>query len=1480
MEGHKSKLYRVGIDCGSKTVKIVAVDDEGALAYKSYLRHRTNIKETLASSLAALREKIGDVSCRFTFTGSAGMQIADELGIPFVQEVVASKMAVRTLVPDADVVIELGGEDSKILFLTGGEELRMNSTCAGGTGGFIDTIAGMLDTNAAGLALQAKKATTVYPIASRCAVFAQSDVRPLLNEGASRADIAASTFQAVVNQCVAGLACGREIRGKVVMLGGPLHFLEPLAQAFRDTLGLDDQTGVVPPNAHLFVAFGSAIVAFKSQAMTVSALERRIGRTTDNSDGLLDRLDPLFSGDADYQAFRREHERFHLPSARMWHAPGPFFLGIDSGSTTMKAALTDDQGRLLWSYYNSNEGDVITSARRMLRDLYQSMIGGGHTAVATGAYIAKAAVTGYGEDLLKQAFHLDGGLVETVAHLKAATSVMPRVDTVLDIGGQDIKCIRAHDGHVDDIALNEACSSGCGALLGGFAHSMQMSDYLFTQAAVKAQHPVDLGTRCTVFMTSRVRHAQKVGASKGDISAGLAYSVVRNALYKVMKVRDVSELGENIVVQGGTFKNDAVLRALEKLLGRTVARTDYPELMGAYGAALYARELDDGKPSTILNAFRASTIRVDRTPKRCELCPNACQLVQTTISHSTDEAREYNPMIFVQKGIHSMGADDTDKYRAVSAQFIMGNRCSRPLGDVGADHVGLDLVDKQYRRLFRIDDPVPASAAKATVGIPRALGMYEQFPYWQAFFSALGVRVVLSAPGSRRVYMKGMETIPSESTCYPAKMAHGYIADLVEKGVDTIFLPRAGAQCTGEGRCTLSAGQECPVAADYAKVLQGNIAALEASGVTTLSPQMTLPGFEGVPNAGQLAETVRTLAPQASAENLRTAMAAGEAALDRYHADLTGMAEEALRFTRHRGARGAVLSCKPYHVDPEAHHGIPKLLASYGMAVMSSDMVFALMVRQLERGVNAKERALLEDGPAAAGAGAETGWRTCNRQAAALRWTVDNPAFETIALYSFGCGVDATMLDGLRQDCEGAGKVFTALKIDEMIDMASTRIRVRSLLAALDEQKPQVAEETEGADGGETNLSNARVNEPTAASPDTDHPILEDATASQPARESVTDGRANDPAPRRFFMPSWMPHHLPHIVRVLTVHGYDIAIGPDESGAPQGLAIANNDACHLVLSALGQLETYRTHGGDADRALLLPYACPGCCSSCTGHVARRVVDGFEDGTTLTLLDLIASDPSLIDELARAVVDGDCEQMTSAHLLGSEAGSAEGRIAILGTAPLTLTPTLNNNLIDVVSNEHCEALPPSFATQLIHAALVRVRASGKPSDSGRRAERDAAPTRDAASSPKRDAAPALDTAALTALRDFAENCAHVQEVAYAQLASQGVGYAPALSWSRVCRVAEEQGLDCTVDAGMGWCAEATMMSLLDAGVNSILLAQTFACLSGHVSGQGVFRHVRQRFSNANLSVVEYDAGISQVNQINRIKLLAALAKPSL
>lgn len=988
-------MLHLGVDLGSKTVKLVVVDEDCNLVDYRYERHLSNVPATLAYQVGMLARRFPGHRFTVGVTGSAGMQLSELCGLPFEQEVIAARKAIARYIPEADVAIEIGGEDSKILYLTGGEELRMNNTCAGGTGSFIDTIAGMLDLNAEKLNLYAHGARNVYPIASRCAVFAQSDVRPLLNEGVSKEDIAASTLNAVVSQCIGGLACGRPIRGKVAFLGGPLHFLSSLRDCFCKRLELADEDVIVPSDAHVFVAQGAALLGWNSQKMTLLELKELVESVQwDNSESL-ERLEPLFSSEGEYEEFLKDHEGKGAPRQPLNSYEGDAYLGVDSGSEALKYVLVGSEGQILRAYYQRSAGDIVEVAREMLIDLMKAIPLGNFGEPLVN--IRHATVTGYGEEYLKRAFAFDSGEVETVAHVWAARAIEPDVDFLLDIGGQDIKCTYLKDGEIENVVLNEACSSGCGALLSGMAWSMNTRLEEFVSKALFAKEPVDLGTRCTVFMTSRVRHAQKEGASKGDISAGLAYSVVRNAVQKVIRVNDASDFGKRIVVQGGTFANDAVLRAFEKYYGVHAVRPESSPVMGAYGAALLARErAAEGQNSTLLSLDDIRKLKFQQISKTCGLCPNACHMIVTTFKDGTGESRT----------------------------FAVGNRCERGAGE---SIIGIpNMYALKYAKLFDYKPLSLEDAPRGEIGIPRALTTYDLYPLWHTFFTELGYRVILSSESTQELFQAGIDSVPSESMCYPAKLIYGHIADLMNRGVKRIFAPFIhGVRLTNGA---------CPVTCAYPLSVNLNMDVLQEKGIMLVSPT-----FFGVLDKTKrdvvvdaLVATMQLSEVEPDREEIAAAFEKGVQEQERFEEYMRTVGRKAREIAARKGIPAVVLVGRPYHLDPEIHHNIPDMLRQNGYAVLTDDAVFGHDMQWCSEG---------------------SSWEYPQRVCAAAQAVADDDNLDFVQLHSFSCGPDALATDLVRDILDAAGRPFAAIKIDEMVDVASARIRVRSMKAVRDHMR-------------------------------------------------------------------------------------------------------------------------------------------------------------------------------------------------------------------------------------------------------------------------------------------------------------------------------------------------------------------------------------------------------------------------------------------
>lgn len=985
---------KLGIDIGSTTIKVVVIDEQGGLIYSTYRRHGSRIGETLAEIMDELPLLLKDKQLKAAITGSAGMSLAEASGIPFVQEVYALSGAVAELEPTTDVVIELGGEDAKILFLTGGVEERMNGTCAGGTGAFIDQMATLLNVSVEELdklALQHKK---IYPIASRCGVFAKTDIQPLINQGAAKADIAASIYQAVAEQTVTGLAQGRRILGRVLFLGGPLSFNLGLRERFIETLDLTPENAVFPELGQYFVALGAAIYADGEQRVFDYKELRQTLQNQRELKGKSRFLPPLFADKYDYADFTERHKRSAVPKRDLENYRGKAYLGIDVGSTTTKLALISEHGELLYTYYAGNKGNPLPIVQEQLVKIYDML--GGHIE------LAGSAVTGYGEELIQNAFDLDYGLVETVAHFTAAHFFNPQVDYIIDIGGQDMKCFTIHNNTIDNIVLNEACSSGCGSFIQTFAEALGYTPAEFAELALFAKHPVDLGSRCTVFMNSSVKQAQRDGAEVADVSAGLAISVVKNAIYKVLRVHNAQELGEHIVVQGGTFLNDAVLRSFERELGHEVIRPDIAGLMGAFGAALYAkqRHAELGKTEThMLSRDEIVSFRHQTRPVTCQGCANHCSLTVNIFPGGR--------------------------------RFISGNKCERGVSGKANDLPNVyEYINEKFCRMIK-DAEETMLPGRPTIGIPLVLNMYENLPFWYAFFRHLGCNVVISGVSSREVYAEGQFTIPSDTVCYPAKLAHGHIMRLLDKGVKTIFYP-CSSYNIDEKRGDKN--YNCPVVAYYPELLYANVPDLK--DIDFLYPYLSLADRRLL--ASNFYDFTRVY-PYLNF-TLSQCMNAANAAWNIYKAwwsDVEAYGLEALRAAEQAGQKVIVLAGRPYHVDREINHSIDKMFNSLGFVVLSERVLTNLAYSQKVNVLNQ--------------------WTYHTRMYNAARYVCRHDNIQLVQLVSFGCGLDAITTDELKDILERNGKIYTQLKIDEINNLAATKIRARSLLAAMETREAEAA---------------------------------------------------------------------------------------------------------------------------------------------------------------------------------------------------------------------------------------------------------------------------------------------------------------------------------------------------------------------------------------------------------------------------------------
>ena len=970
---------RVGLDIGSTTIKCAVLDEHDALIYSTYERHYSHILEKAQELLRRIdAEHLHGNKALLSISGSAGMGLADSCGVPFVQEVFSTRVAVKRFVPATDCVIELGGEDAKILFLTNGTEVRMNGSCAGGTGAFIDQMATLLKMSADEMNKAAEKAERTYTIASRCGVFAKSDVQPLINQGARTEDIAASIYKAVVNQTIAGLAQGRPIKGNILYLGGPLTFSSVLRKSFDEALGV---TGTCPENSLLYVALGAALYADKEFDLSAvaDALDQYAATATYASEP------PLFANKQEYEEFHARHMSHSVPHVPFSAQCGPVHIGIDSGSTTVKLVVVDEKSQILYTNYQPNLGNPLPLIREQLIKIYREH---------PGLQVASVTTTGYGEELVKNAFRCDYGLVETVAHFTAAKYFMPDVDFIIDIGGQDMKCFKIEDGAISNIFLNEACSSGCGSFLQTFAQALGYDVKEFAALGLFADKPVDLGSRCTVFMNSSVKQAQKDGASIENISAGLSISVVKNALYKVIRASSPEELGRRIVVQGGTFYNEAVLRAFEKEMGVHVIRPDIAGLMGAYGAALYGKaKAGENARSTMLTEQELAQFSQKVNTVQCQGCGNHCQL---TINVFADGKR-----------------------------FISGNRCDKPVTGK-ANNEDLNLYAYKLKLLDGYRNAPAPAAPRARIGLPLCLNMYELLPFWHTLFTRLGFEVVVSPFSSRSLYQSGQATIPSDTACFPAKLSHGHIHWLCEQGVDAIFYPCMSYNLDehlGDNH------YNCPVVAYYPEVLEGNCP--ELNGTRFLYDYFNLERRKDFYKKFQ--QSLDKYFPGLDKKAVREAI---DAAYDEYHRHMQQLRDKGsaiIAAARAEGRRIIVLAGRPYHVDPEVNHGIDQLIIRQGAAVVSEDSV-SWHEQKFQTSVLNQ-------------------WTYHSRLYAAAKYCTENPDMDLVQLVSFGCGLDAVTTDETREILQAGGKLYTQLKIDEITNLGAVNIRLRSLFAALEERK-------------------------------------------------------------------------------------------------------------------------------------------------------------------------------------------------------------------------------------------------------------------------------------------------------------------------------------------------------------------------------------------------------------------------------------------
>ena len=1393
---------KVGIDIGSTTIKLVVMDEE-RLIFKNYARHFSEISSALTNSLTSLKNIIGEKTFNIALAGSAGMGIAKKISLPFVQEVIACQTAVEKFIPQTDTVVELGGEDAKIIYLGNAPEVRMNGVCAGGTGSFIDHMASLLSTDALGLNALAQKGKQLYTIASRCGVFAKTDIQALMNDGAKKADIALSIFQAVVNQTIGNLAQGRPIAGNVAFLGGPLHFLPELKKRFVETLGLSKEEVVDAPDGNFFVATGAAL-SDEAKEISINQLEESIKKSEEAARSETRKADfILFKDTADYDAFKARHDKAKVKRGDLSTYHGKIYVGIDAGSTTTKICAIGDDKQILYTNYGSNEGAPLKIVVNQIRDLYSKL--------PTTAQIASVFTTGYGEAIVKAALHADGSEVETFAHLTAAQEFCPEVSFVLDIGGQDMKCFFVKDGTIGNITLNEACSAGCGSFIQNFAQGLNMTVGDFAGKALTSEAPVDLGTRCTVFMNSKVKQAQKEGATVNDISAGIALSVIKNALFKVMQLKNVEDLGENIVVQGGTFYNGAVLRSIEELLNKEVIRPDIAGLMGAYGAALLAmsnEELGMKNESSLLSNEALESFSVVTKSYRCGRCGNNC-------------------LITMQK------FPDGGKY-------FTGNRCERGVG--GKPKTKSEIPNAFAYKYQRVFDYKPLeNPRRGSIGIPRVLNLYEDYPFWHTLLTDLGYRVELSANSSAQIYHKGLSTIPSDSLCYPAKLAHGHVMDLIERGLKKIFYP-----CEPYNFDTRSDNfYNCPIVASYPENIRNNMDVLKERGIKFIQPFLPVHDMKKLKK--RLAEEFKS--EGVTADEVSRAVDKAAAEMEHFRQDIKAFGENLLKRLDQTGEHAILLVGRPYHVDPEINHGIAEMIQAYGLPILSEDCVYHTKI----------------DTPPVS---VVNQWSYHARLYHAAQFAAQNPNVTLIQLSSFGCGLDALTIEQVKEILEAHGRIYTMIKLDEVSNLGAARIRLRSLLAALKRRTP-------------VTYSPKKFPDRPRFTPDckAKHTIL-----------------APQMAPIHFELVQTVLQKYGYRVLIPDL--------PDKAAIDLGLRYVNNEMCYPAIVVTGQmLAALKSGECDPDNtSIILFQTCGGCRATNYISVMRRALKfagfgqvpvfacwGLPDETDAfnlsrdCLMDAIKA--SVYGDLLMDVVNrmrpyelrrGESDKLFDEWMTLAKADLVSGnylsyrrnikeivrqfdaipidetlikpRVGIVGEILVKYHPVANNFIERLLAEEGAEVLMPSFVDFFLYIAY------------------DAIVKRELLGGSRKDKLFAemfiqfiefFRRPMKNALKDSKHFRAPHSIKETARLAS---------------RIMSNGNLN-----GEGWLICGEMVELIEHGVKNIVGLSPFACLPNHIILKGCLHNLRESYDNVNVVAIDCDAGASLTNQENRIKLMMSVAK---
>lgn len=1397
--------YKLGIDVGSTTIKVVALDSYNKVIYNDYRRHFSDIKNTLIDSLEECFKKIGNFDLKITVTGSGGIGVAQWLQCDFQQEVIACTRAVEEFINKTDVVIELGGEDAKITYLKGGIDQRMNGTCAGGTGAFIDQMAILLNTDAQGLNILARDAENIYPIASRCGVFAKTDIQPLINEGAKKSDIAVSIFQAVVDQTISGLACGKPIRGKVTFLGGPLHFLDSLRERFIKTLNLKEGEYFAPENSEIYVALGAAILSENNEIISSKELIKKLNSISEKEieDNF---LEPLFKNDKEYFDFKKRHDSSVVPKSDLKTYKGNIFLGIDVGSTTTKAVVLGQNGELLYSSYNNNEGSPLNKTLEILKELY--------ILINKDTRIAKATVTGYGEGLIKVALGIDIGEIETICHFRGAKEFMPNVEFILDIGGQDMKALMIKDGVINNILLNEACSSGCGSFIEGFSKSLGISIDEFAKLAISSKRPVDLGSRCTVFMNSKVKQVQKEGVSVSDISAGLSYSVIKNALYKVIKIRNFDELGKNIIVQGGTFYNDGILRSFEKITGINVVRPEIAGLMGAYGAALISKENHkENEISTIITRDKINDFTIETSCERCGICGNNCLLTINKFS-------------------------ETEKY-------ITGNRCERPLGEIAKKKNVPNLYKYKLKRIFSYKPLSKEEAIRGEIGIPRVLNMYENYPFWFTFLTKLKFKVVLSPISNKEIFKLGIETIPSESACYPAKISHGHIMYLINKGLKIIFYPCVPYEYKEDSGANNH--YNCPMVTSYPDVIKNNIDDLKEKNIKYLSP------FLSLHNKEKLYKRLYEIFEEFNVTKKEIIEAVDAAFNERENvvSDIRKKGEETLKYIEEHKMKGIVLSGRPYHIDPEINHGLTDIITSFNMAVLTEDSVAHL--GNLERPIRVVDQ-----------------WMYHTRLYRAAAFVKERTDLELIQLTSFGCGLDAVTSDQVAEILASRGKMYTLIKIDEGSNLGAVKIRIRSLKAAMEEREKNNVKLKNIDNSYKKNLFTKEMKK--------DWTIL---------------------------APQMSPIHFQFIEKAVRASGYNIDVLPanDKEAIEEGIKYVNNDACYPSILVIGQMINALKSGKyDPNKtALIISQTGGGCrATNYVGFLKKGLREAGFPNVPIISLNVLGMERQpgfkisyrLIKKLMMGVIYGDLfirvlyrvrpyetvkgsanklyEYYREKAFKNVENGNknemnklvkeivkafdtleindeVKPKVGIVGEILVKYHPTANNNIVDVLEKEGAEVVVPELLDFFLYCCYNSKFKNRYLSGSS-----------------------IVKTGCDIAI-SYIES---YRKVVIKELQnSERFGYPSSIN-NLAKKAANVVSLG--NQTGEGWLLTGEMVELIESDVNNIVCIQPFACLPNHITGKGMIKALKYKYPLANIVAVDYDPGASEVNQLNRIKLMMSVA----